>query len=247
MSYGQFSRFSKGKRSLADLRASAEAAHPGRALLHLKRVANNTIRFQLADERGERVADIVYHLQDTDILTLYGDGRLTLNSDGWQTVTTKERLNRFLPAGFSVFSDGGWHVRTPAGTFPYADKVTFKPDGNPTDWSAIAIAGEAVRIKADKKLIAAWLKKLKAEGWSNPGGDPWIAPDERGLFPADTVREWLRDGYVTRLVVEQALTWAGYRDPAYALRLYTEGGNRLSRYHLSPVRRFLKACLRIGA
>jgi len=40
---------------------------------------------------------ISVRLHDTDIIELYPDGKTVLNTGGWRTVTTKDRLNKFAP------------------------------------------------------------------------------------------------------------------------------------------------------
>jgi hypothetical protein len=60
--------------------------------LERRKVANNTYA-----ER--RWPDIAIRLHDTDVVTLHPDGSITLNTGGWYTVTTKDRLNSYLPFG----------------------------------------------------------------------------------------------------------------------------------------------------
>lgn len=53
-------------------------------------------------------------LHSTPILTYHQDGRIVLNSGGHRTVTTKARLNTYLPDGFYVFQKGhAWYLHTP--------------------------------------------------------------------------------------------------------------------------------------
>jgi hypothetical protein len=40
---------------------------------------------------------LAVRLYHTDIVVIHDDGTYTLNSGGWRTVTTKERINRFAP------------------------------------------------------------------------------------------------------------------------------------------------------
>jgi len=50
-------------------------------------------------------------LHNTAVVVFYDDGRIKLNTEGWRTVTTKDRLNRCLPYPWRVASDarkGGW-------------------------------------------------------------------------------------------------------------------------------------------
>jgi hypothetical protein len=58
------------------------------------------------------------------------DNAITLDSNGWQTVTTKRKMNQAanqFGLGYSIWQEKGkWFVRTPQGeTLPYADGMTF--------------------------------------------------------------------------------------------------------------------------
>lgn len=63
----------------------------GRCKLRRK-IANNTY----AERRGEAIA---VRLHDTDVVTFHPNGDIQLNTGGWFTVTTKERMNSMLPHG----------------------------------------------------------------------------------------------------------------------------------------------------
>src|SRR6188768_2137912 len=70
----------------------------------VKRIANNTVKYERAN------GDVVYRLHNTDVVTKHANGTFTLNSGGWKTVTTKDRINLYAPA--RVHSDKGvWYVR----------------------------------------------------------------------------------------------------------------------------------------
>lgn len=50
-------------------------------------------------------------LHKTNVVTFHSDGSIVLDSGGWKTVTTKDRMNRALPEGWSVYSDRGvWYL-----------------------------------------------------------------------------------------------------------------------------------------
>ena len=69
-----------------------------------KKIANNT--YELITATYERVI----RLHNTDILTFTGD-KVVLNSGGYRTVTTKRRLNRYLPDNIKVYQKNGiWLV-----------------------------------------------------------------------------------------------------------------------------------------
>jgi len=65
-------------------------------------IANNT---RVESRDGGKIA-VKYHA--TDVVTYFPDGRVRLNTGGWFTYTTKDRLNRFSPA--RVWADGSGYV-----------------------------------------------------------------------------------------------------------------------------------------
>ncbi len=78
--------------------------------------------------------DIVVQLHSTDIAFLKSDGAVTLNSGGWQTPTTKERLNLFLTNYRLVQENRRWYLY-PCGQWdktarqPFVDFVMVCPTG----------------------------------------------------------------------------------------------------------------------
>ncbi len=56
---------------------------------------------------------IAIRLHETDILTFWQGGYITVDSGGWRTVTTRDRFNKYLPASVRIYSDKGiwyWYV-----------------------------------------------------------------------------------------------------------------------------------------
>jgi hypothetical protein len=68
-----------------------------------RKIGNNTYARRLAGPFGP----IAVRLHQTDVVTAYCDGSVVLNSGGWRTVTTKDRIGRYLP-GYS--DPDGWRV-----------------------------------------------------------------------------------------------------------------------------------------
>ena len=58
-----------------------------------RKVANNTYA------RIEQNGDVVFRLHSTDIVTIHPDNTATLKNGGWNSNTTKERINRYSPIG----------------------------------------------------------------------------------------------------------------------------------------------------
>jgi hypothetical protein len=233
--FGQYSTFYQGRRTLKELQAVAQRHHP-LTQIRARKVANNTIEFELPASRAPK--RVVQH-QDTEIVIFNPDGSLTLDSGGWRTVTTKERMNRYLPLGWGLYSDRGWKVRTPMATYAFFDGMTLRRDGTLSAAQQRRMDRHARQAEADKKLIARAIKRLNAKGWDDPSGDPWLVPDERGLFPAAIVRGWLKAGRIPYLFVAQAYQHAGRRYMPRDMR-------GVSSHFNAPLRRFLKACLGIG-
>lgn len=74
-----------------------------------RRLGNNTYLYP----RGSDSFAVRYHY--TDIITIHADGTFTLNTGGWYTTTTKQRINDYGPA--RVYSEHGvwavWHKEDP--------------------------------------------------------------------------------------------------------------------------------------
>lgn len=68
-----------------------------------KKVGNNTWMERLGN------GSIAVILHSTAVVVIHPDGTFTLDSGGWQTVTTKSRINEFSPAGLFQ-KKGTWYV-----------------------------------------------------------------------------------------------------------------------------------------
>jgi len=130
------------------------------AVMDSRKLENNTylVRRPIhwADKDGEHQtqhAPIAVRLHDTDILTFYRDGIVELNAGGWYTVTTKARMNNYLPAPFTVFSKRGtWHIALSYRTVHHVDhhrpyswqnqdgKFVYAPSGY-SEWDSKEIDG----------------------------------------------------------------------------------------------------------
>jgi len=137
-------------------------------------IDHNTVEYIRMD--GSRV--IRLHL--TDIITFKPNGDIVLNSGGWQTVTTKERMNKFLPGGWYLtqsknvwyLSHGRWHSPDRV-EFVYQDGITILGTGG------VSGAGEDrklldKRLKQIKVYVDGFMKKLVARKLPQPSnGDCW--------------------------------------------------------------------------
>jgi len=113
-----------------------------------RKLANNTyLEIRTPDWQsapyGEGI-DYAVRLHGTDVVTLHPDGSYTLDSGGWQTPTTKERINRFAPVAVWAVKRR-WQIaprREPGAAaftraIPYQDGMRVRPGraGQPFGWT----------------------------------------------------------------------------------------------------------------
>lgn len=91
-----------------------------------RKIANNTHVVKDGD-------DYAVKLHNTNVVTAHQNGDYTLNSGGWKTVTTKQRMNEHLPHGVGVWQHGGkWHVQDKHGNkHEYSDGMRINGAGVP--------------------------------------------------------------------------------------------------------------------
>lgn len=77
-----------------------------------KKVGNNTYLVRISPET------IGVRLHDTVVVRIHADGSYTLNSGGWRTVTTKDRINQYSPLRVSQ-KNYDWFV----GDEPFYDGI----------------------------------------------------------------------------------------------------------------------------
>lgn len=80
------------------------------------------------------------------IVTFYKDGSLVLDSCGWRTVTTKERMNRYLPPGLSLYQEKHeWWIAD--------NRPEFMPEGMERHDKRLRVSFEdGMEIRPDRSL-----------------------------------------------------------------------------------------------
>ena len=117
----------------------------GQVVVTSKFVANNTVEW--TDVNGVRYI----RLHDTNILAFLPDGWVRFNTNGWQTPTTKDRMNNFGPPGVQIYQCRRvWYVRNgfDGPECVYQDGMMWHPD----------LGFRRIGQKPDKEL----LKKIRA-------------------------------------------------------------------------------------
>jgi hypothetical protein len=136
--------------------------------------ANNT-RIEIDTlNLGHEVITVLYH--GNGVVNFFPDGTTTFNSCGWKTPTTKERINWFLPDGFSLYQEKSvWYIedylwsntqgRVVNGKWIFADGIAIK---NGTVYNAGAEDTTKDTIKFIKKYVDGYIKALLAMEVESP-------------------------------------------------------------------------------
>lgn len=164
----------------------------GRNLMSRK-VGNNTYKERHRESTDASSEYIAIRLHETDVLRVYRDGRIVLSSGGWRTVTTKDRINAWLPRPWHLVQNKGtwylhhgyWNDPNPSSCL-FADGMTIHPDGHV---SGAFPADEAYerRVAKLKRIVKAYAA-LYTEHLPLPfpsNGDCWMC-----LFHNDGGRTW---------------------------------------------------------
>jgi len=133
-------------------------------------VARNTRLFK----RGDNYA---IQLHDTDVVTFHPEGTVTLNSGGWRTVTTKDRINGFSPA--SLTQDQGiwyldrWNGKEWERLGMYEDGMKVSASGRPLKSNKRREKSLVRRKKKVDRLVREYIKgyldDIKENGLKDPG------------------------------------------------------------------------------
>ena len=129
-----------------------------------KKLANNTY---LAKKNEEYVVT----LHHTDIIRINEKNEFVLNTGGWQSKTTKSRLNEYTKAGISQ-KGGIWYISG----IPFYDGIKINSDGIPIDAKNLTEEIKNKKAKLDKmvkKYIDGYLDWALKNGIERSSGDCW--------------------------------------------------------------------------
>lgn len=188
-----------------------------------KIIANNTLEIDF--QNGIKAI----RLHNTNIITFQKNGNIILNSGGWRTLTTKDRLNQYTP--FTIFSVKGiWYISKNGyekkGAVVFYDRITF--DKN------LELKGKIKKvnlkkIEKEKKKIKNFVNLIdKMEKIPIPsGGDCWdcnFKEVETGrplgdISNSDHLKNHIKEGYIHGSLIFNALKESGYVKPEYIMQL----------------------------
>ena len=132
-------------------------------------IGNNTT----IENRPDNIS-VKYH--DTDIVSYFPDGKTKINTGGWKTSTTKERLNNFT--NISIYQKKGiWYVINNSKEYFYKDGMTINKDGSISGADKVSKKAEnkhAKLIKSINKYSKDFaLAILSGDVPAPSGGDCW--------------------------------------------------------------------------
>lgn len=228
----------------------ADAARSQGKVAVSKRVANNTYA-ERYDGNGtfEEPDAVGIRLHNTTVVKYTKTGELVLNSGGWQTVTTKDRINGFTPSDIKVFSvKGEWRVKYQHGwdgpTVPFTDGITFEINTlagvgwTPVEGTYPSESQEFLLREAKRKLdrdikvyvaklttvLPIWATELKLNGGFKTGsGCLYCQVDGDAATGTDHLWSHLQEGYVFPSLVLNAYRDKGYGKPEFVMALDVTG------------------------
>lgn len=192
-----------------------------------RKVANNTYMHKIDND------SIGIRLHDTDVVTVYKNNSIKLDSGGWLTVTTKSRINEH-------YNTGQWQggISQKAGVWYMHDNSLFY-DGVTINKNGRVVKPRKTdkyekKLKEIKKQAKEYSKKyvqaLKDGLIDYPnGGDCWYCLMFDKKLPSTTdvnhIKEHIKDNYFVPSLLVNAGRDAGYRDEQ--IGLMGIGGQRL--------------------
>ena len=233
-----------------------------------RKVANNTY----LERRPE--GDIAVRLHATDVVTFHADGTATLDSGGWLTVTTKARINDYLPGGivlssikgrwYLVYSghgeydaEGNWHyVKSERPGVPYSDGVTI--DLASLDVIGGQAAAEAVKAEDSanekmRKAVDKYVRKTTPEAivkaFTHPAGDCLLCNWPGRETEAEHLRLHVDEQYVMYTLARNAVAARGFMNPDVIMSMIYNSAQRgeVDRLYKDSMRKYLRKHLTVGA
>lgn len=165
-----------------------------------KKLTHNTYLHETQD-------GVAVKLHNTDIVTIHRDDTYTLNSGGWQTVTTKARINEFSPARLGQ-DKGIWYLYVGQGAgwskerVPFHDGIKITANGKPVGAVGDMDTVEAKKRKLDK-LTRDYINGFAADAVSNGKLTlPWGLPlhRQRLLLKAISARGYKNPGVIWAMI-----------------------------------------------
>jgi hypothetical protein len=217
-----------------------------------KPIANNTRLYKRGDE-----FEIVLH--QTAVVSILPEGKYIIRTGGWNTLTTRDRLNRYAPGRFFteqgiLYWVPGWAAGIPGEKIVVEEGMIIGEEGQVYEHDAARAEAYVREVRQTKKLINNYIDgyiRALEKGMPVPsGGDCWYCcmRTEEGRTLGDQtgdhlhLREHLEERYFVPTLMFLALEEAGYPHPGVFVE--HDGETMTVRKHdRAPIRRSLRAYL----
>jgi len=200
-----------------------------------KFIANNTLEINYKD--GSKAI----RLHNTDVITFKKNGSFILNSGGWRTHTTKERINDFLPNSLTLWqSNSIWYIGesyNKDNSFLFFDGIRFNKDGVIIGKPKKDISDKVNRVKKQIKKFVNGIDKLDKLPLPD-SGDCWYClmhttedniPLGDKINNNDHLKQHIKEGYIHGSLIVNALKESGYRDEGIGLILHMNNKDSVKR------------------
>jgi hypothetical protein len=186
----------------------------------VKVIANNTFKIEYQD------GSVAIRLHDTDVITFVDFDNandfkyFVLDSGGWRTNTTRDRMHHWMPEGMRIFSTNGlWYVKTDKGVFDYFDGMKISKDGTLLNPNKTVEKEKTAALKM-KDRINKFVRLITKDNVPLPeNGDCWdcamVTQDGKSLGDAsnsDHLEKHMMEKYLTGSLIVRALKEKGYSD-----------------------------------
>jgi hypothetical protein len=173
-----------------------------------KFVANNTLRIEY--ENGTTAI----RLHNTDVVTFLKNGKIVLNSGGWRTSTTKDRINTFAPVRLYQ-TKGLWYLSE--GKLFY-DNCIIDQSGKliSKELKNTAIESKVTKLK---KQITKYCNLITKDNLPLPNsGDCWVCSMfDKDSKQNDHLLQHIKESYLHGSILVNAMRETGYSDTGIGL------------------------------
>jgi hypothetical protein len=174
-----------------------------------RKIGNNTYLYPV--DNG-----IAVRLHATDVVVIHPDNTYTLKAGGWQTATTKARINEFSPARVSSHN-GIWYVKN----IPFKDGMQVDENGNPINAKDDSHYVRKMKNRLDtmvRNYINGFAEDAVENGLRQPsGGDCWgchfTAEGNDDPMGVDHLLSHFEENYYVPSLLWKAINARGYGSP----------------------------------
>lgn len=196
-----------------------------------KLVARNTLDY--TNDFGVRRI----RLHSTDILT-FKKNEFVIDTGGWNTHTTRNRLNQHLPSPWRVYTKKARAYLTNGEIDVEFNKTVKVVNGKPR--ADVTMAANNKLFMAIDKYMKAW-KEKGLPTVEESGGDPWVFTE--GKIDKHIMLDWVKSKYVFRKLYYMALKYAGLTDQGAYYFMRSADTNGLDSMAYRRIRRYVRVCL----